>query len=290
MKKPKAKTVELPQEINVIAQNLSIVVAKSVDENLKIMLNNKDEEPIKSINSWIDLAGSILPVDVNKWSSKDFVHYFTQNLQKECNVAYVVEYSRDCSAIKKIKDQLFEIGITDQQILKDFIMWAIKNYDKLRDEYSRFDIPSLSKSINEFLQYNDVIKGEKRSLGFDILNKMENEIVQNSKTGMVNLLKQFGIPLTAQFYFSKDFGLDQIKNGIYSRLKRFGEKDIMLLQNSMQHSIDFSPYPDWFCFLDWREQFKNLIEQYNLSDLKWWRNIDYSGNFADEYNMFKGDV
>jgi len=282
----KKNKVELPQEIERIAKDLVNIVQESVEQNLNSLLNMPPIENSK--NSWFDLDFHILPNNTNEWSNKDFVHYFVQELHKIHNIPYVIEYSRDCSSIKKIKDQLLEINITDYKRVKDFIDWSIKNYNKLKEDAKRFDLPTLNKFINSFLQFNDFDNtNEKRKLGFNIFEKMNQEIQENKKNGMIILLKQFGIPLTASFYVKNGFELDKIKNGIEIRLKRFGENDIILLQNTMQRSIDFSPYPEWFSLIDWRNIFTSIISQYKLENFKWWREVDYAGNFAEEYNDFK---
>lgn len=285
MRRPKINEVQLPDELDILAKDLNSILKKTTDDSLEKLLNKKDNKNIE--NPWINFISKKLPDDINLWSSKDFVHWFAQELQGQLNIPYIVEYSRDCSAIKKIKDQLLSVGITDQKIIKDFMSWSIKNYNRLKEDNNRFDIPVLNKFLNEFFQYVDIID-DQRSIGFDILEKMENEST-DKKSAMVSLLKQFGIPLTVQFYKYKGFEVEKIIDGIKTRLYRFAEKDLLLLQNTIQNSIDFSPYPNWFAFLNWRDFFTDLIDVYKIKSMKWWRDIDYSGNPAIEYSKFNGE-
>lgn len=283
----KSNKVELPNNIELIAQDLTKILKQSIEQNLEDLLNKK-QEPITNKNSWFLVDFHILPENINEWSNKDFVHYFVQELNKKQQIPYVIEYSRDCSSIKKIKDQLLDINITDYNKIKDFIDWAIINYEQLKKEDDRFDLPTLNKFLNMFLQSNDVSDiNNDRSLGFDILEKMNKELRDNQKNKLSILLKQFGIPLTATFYHRQGIDINKIIHGIELRLKHFGENDIIILHNIIQRSIDFSPYPNWFILINWRELFHQIIDKYHLPDLKWWRNTDYAGNFAIEYNRFK---
>lgn len=282
MRKKKANVVKLPEKIDDIAKNLSNILIDNTDNHLnKILENNQENSKVKT---WESLINKVLPQDINKWSSKDFVHWFSKELYKEIHIPYVIEYSRDCAAIKRLKDQFLAADIKDVKVLQEFLIWTIKNYYKLKDEISRFDLPILSSFINEFLQnIGNQDTTNRRSIGINIKYKMEQEINKNPKKAMINILKQFGIPLATTFYNRIGFEEDKINEGIYNRVKRLGENNIDILQNIMQISINFSPYPDWFNGLNWRDYFKDIINQYQLNKEKWWRDNDYGGDFAIEY-------
>lgn len=283
MSKTKYKEVELPPEIEDIANDLSKILSDTINNNFN---QGKKEEEKTELESWIELINNSFSQDIDKWSSKDFVHWFTYKLYSQLNIPYIIEYSRDCSSIRKIKDQLTAIGKKDNKIIRDFISWSIDNYDKLREEEGKFNLPILSKFLNEFLQNNQDEKEDNRSLGFDIIKNMKKEASLNPKNSMISLLLKFGIPLTAEFYYYHNHDLEKIIAGIHKRLKYFEDNDIVKLQNIAKNSIDFSPYPDWFKIKDWRQEYNDIFNNESFNKSKWWRTIDYSGNFAIEYNNF----
>lgn len=291
MRKPKQDIIELPPVIEQLAHNLVAIVAKSAEEHLADMLN-KPEEPNKTtgIQSWAQIIATSTEDKVEDWNSKDFVHWFVQQLQQQLEIPYVLEYSRDCSAINKIQDQLEQAGLKGNQNTKKFIEWALSKYSQIKEEYERFDLPTLGKTINTFLQQEESVDTpEVRKLNVDIKLEMQKHISQNAKTAMVQLLRQFGIPLTTELYVSQGYSLDKVVDGISNRLKHFSDNDIIALQSAAQKSIDFSPYPEWFHCLNWREKFSEYWETHNFKSLKWWRDKDYAGKYAIEYESFKGE-
>lgn len=283
MSKAKYREVELPQEIENIANDLSNILSNTINNTLN---QNKKEEEKTELESWLDLINSSFSQDIDKWSSKDFVHWFTYKLYSQLNIPYIIEYSRDCSSIRKIKDQLTVIGKKDNKIIRDFISWSVDNYDRLKEEEGKFNLPILNKFLNEFLQNNKDEKEESRSLGFNIINNMKKEVSINPKNSMISLLVKFGIPLTVEFYYYHNYDLDNIITGIHKRLKYFENNNVDKLQSIAQNSLDFSPYPDWFKVKDWRQKYNDIFSNENFNKLKGWRDTDYSGNFAIEYNNF----
>ena len=281
MRKPKTKSAELPTELEILAKELQEVVEKTSSTNLEKILAPKDNS-VGKIKSWSDfLDKKVLSENVEEWSGKDFVHWFARMMQEKFQVPYVIEYSRDCSAIKKITEQFNMVGKSEKQIIQDFILWAIENYPAIKDDAGRFDLPTVNKFINEFLQQSIGVD-EQRKLGFDILEEMGKV---DSKGAMAFLLKKYGIPLVIEFYRAGGYDEDKIMEGVKKRLEYWNKNDIMVLQNVARRSIDYSPYPDWFYGVNWREYFGDIWE--DSKKCKWWRDGDYKGGFAEEYVKFK---
>jgi hypothetical protein len=283
MKKIKVDPEKLPPEILNLSNDLIKILNKSVDSNLNNLLYKKEN---KSQN-WSDLIlKNSIPEDINDWSSKDFAHWFAKELNSKINIPYVIEYSRDCSSIKRIKDKFISVGFSGNQMVKDFIEWCISQYKEIKENSNRFDLTILHDYINQFLQEeNKNEEIQERKLNFDILQEMNNECVSNNGKSMNILLKKYGLPLTYQYYKQKGYEIDKIIEGISLRLYHFKEKDIETLKEIAKKSIDFSPYPNWFGLLDWRLKYIDIFK--SLKTMKWWREQDYSGNYVVEYENFK---
>ena len=283
MKKIKVDPEKLPPEILNLSNDLIKILNKSVDSNLNNLLYKKEN---KSQN-WSDLIlKNSIPEDINDWSSKDFAHWFAKELNSKINIPYVIEYSRDCSSIKRIKDKFISVGFSGNQMVKDFIEWCISQYKEIKENSNRFDLTILHDYINQFLQEeNKNEEIQERKLNFDILQEMNNECVSNNVKSINILLKKYGLPLTYQYYKQKGYEIDKIIEGISLRLYHFKEKDIETLKEIAKKSIDFSPYPNWFGLLDWRLKYIDIFK--SLKTMKWWREQDYSGNYVVEYENFK---
>lgn len=283
MKKSKVEPEKLPAEILNLSNDLIKILNKSVNSNLDEKLNKKEN---KSQN-WFDLIlKNSIPENVNDWSSKDFAHWFAKELNSKINIPYVIEYSRDCSSIKRIKDKFISVGLSGNGIVKDFIMWCINKYPEIKENSNRFDLTILHDYINEFLQQeNTNVEIKERKLNFDILQEMNKECVSNNGKSMNILLRKYGLPLTYQYYKQKGYEVDKIIEGISLRLYHSKEKDVECLQEIAKRSIDFSPYPQWFGLLDWRFKYTDIFKTFKT--MKWWREQDYSGNYVIEYEDFK---
>lgn len=283
MKKIKVEPEKLPAEILNLSNDLIKILNQSADSNLNNLLDKKNEKQ----QNWSDLIfKSSIPEDVNDWSSKDFAHWFSKELNSRINIPYVIEYSRDCSSIKRIKDKFISVDLSGNQIIKDFIEWCINEYSNIKENSKRFDLTILHDYINQFLQKsNKNEECQERKLNFDILQEMNNECINNNGKSMNILLKKYGLPLTYQYYKQKGYENDKIIEAISLRLYHFKEKDTETLKEIAKMSIDFSPYPSWFNLLDWRFKYIDVFKF--LKTMKWWREKDYSGNYVVEYESFK---
>lgn len=279
------RDVLIPDEMETLANDFKVILHRSVEENLNQMLTPEESKKEKTLNAWVDLMQASTPKDISEWSNKDFVHWFIQQLNKKHQVSYIVEYSRDCSSVKKIREQLMSVGMGDPQIIQDFMIWTINNYQRLKDINDRFDLPVLDKFLNEYLQSKEETDNE-RSLGFDIIETMDS-MRKNNKNAMIDLLARFGVPLTIEYYVRQGHTTLEVVDAVKTRLEYLARSNTITLRSVFQNSLDLSPYPSWFHVNDWRALYNNIIVQNDISKLNWWKNEDFTGNYAREYDSFK---
>jgi hypothetical protein len=293
MRKPKTENIELPAELEALANDLVRIVATEGETHFQQMITQKEEEPkskTHGLKNWEDVVQKhSISENVEEWSSKDFVHWFVSNLHSKLNLPYIIEYSRDCAAIKRIKDQLLLIGYNEQLIIKSFLTWGMDNYSYIKQNNERFDLPTIGRFLNDFIQQELVSSDDINPVERMLTNIYKDvlDIVKHKEKAMTELLIHYGIPITGQCYIKTGNGAEKINNGIANRLNYFLENDIMKLEDVARRSIDYSPYPQVFAFIDWRERYKAVWV--SVSKQRWWRNNDYGGKPAAEYNKFIGN-
>lgn len=283
------KKVDLPSNLDNLAQELLKIHNKYSKINLNSVKENKKDDGYTSYVDWFTKQINSIPENIDDWSSRDFVHWFVREREKTTGMSYVIEYSRDCSAIKKIVDAFIEAGLPfDNNEIKIFIEWSLENYQYITEQYDRYDLLSIHKSINDYLQQKNNNNQESERENVNIIQSMKDDYNAHSqKERLLILLMEYGIPLTIQFYVSYGNDVDKVQNGIMKKLQEVSTCDKISLENIFRQSINFSPYPDFFDGNKWREIYSEIIQENKIPSKKWWRPQDYSGKHLSNYNNFR---
>ena len=274
---------KLPKDLNNLALDIQ-----------EIIINSKRTKPIiptvieeDGVPGWDipSLQKKSLPDDVEEWSSKHFVHWFVTRRKLKNATPYVIEYSRDCSAIKKLKESLSGIGKNKAQDLKDFLLWTFDKYHRILEQSKAFNLIVLSDYLNDYLNEKFNEAEDVEAVEVDILSQMKERYSNSKSKHLSVLLEVFGIPLTASFY--RKFGKSEeiIRKNIEDKLVYLVDINIILLKDIFRKSIDMSPYPHGFLLTTWREVFEDIIDNIDIQKERWWRDVDYSGENENYKNL-----
>ncbi len=278
----KKRNHEIPEALAVIAEDLASLVASHFDEYGS---KGGPRKPGARYVDWNEVIGEKMPQNVEEWSWKDVVFWFSQECKKR-GVPFIVMYERDLHIVKNIHADLSSIGRNKRGDVKVLIEWAFANMDQILIAEKNFTLGSIRNCINLYLQKEIVGVGEKRSLGFDFFGSVVQEYERSATAG---ILRRFGIPITAAFFQKEkpDISMEKVAEGTRSRLqKMIGENRQDEVMEVFRRSIVASPYPEWFPLKNWRELFKDMTEALKLDEQGWWKDNDYGGEPLLEYEDF----
>lgn len=256
---------------------------------LEIPLQSEISNPFKTVkrtrkNSLLAKKDSSISDDLNTWTAKTFVDYFSNLYFQNIGGVYKKTYTSDCSVINEIFEFMIANELDEKEWTKKFIDWSFVNQDLILKQSGTFLISTIKKSLNTFYQQSISVK--KQSVAavdiFDDLVKM----VEKGKTK--EILSVYGIPIIATYFVNhKNISTENIEAGmkkLFLTLMSGNNEEYSLLTRIVQRSINRSPYPDTFVLKDWRSKFPELISKYK-NEL-WWRDQDYTGQPQYKYDKF----
>jgi len=260
------------------AANFPEDVLKVIDQIQKVVKDFADTT-ISSSEATIKIVTS----DIESWTLKDFARYFADKCP-QFDIPFVLQFNRDVSGIKSIKENLMIAARGGNKDLKQYIDWAFDNRNMIINKDKYFTIGTIAKHINLFLQSLPDDDNYRPSWGEKLLPLMIGEYQKNKAVG---LLVRFGIPLTAAFMRMAKLQDSQIKSGIGDRLTGLvSDKEYQVIAKIARQSTNCSPYPDNFFMIDWRDEFSPIWDISGCKTQSWWHE-DFVGQPYTEYDEFK---
>jgi hypothetical protein len=229
--------------------------------------------------------------DIQAWTTRTFVDYFAKKWHSDTGGNYRKTYSSDQVVFQDIGKYFSSNGLERNEWTKKFVDWCFEKRTEITKRSGHFMPQTIRGYLNHF--YQDVVmpmvednKVERVYVETPILE----EIKQADAEGRANeIFIRFGIPVGATYFIkTKGFSEETILNGLtkfINQLNKGGAAERDKLSSLFQRSIMRSPYPDWFCFLNWRDLYEPQAQRYH--DENWWRDKDYRGTPLPEYLKLK---
>ena len=227
-------------------------------------------------NSLLPKPVNELPEDVNTWTTRNFVDYFTDLYKKHFDGIYRKTYSSDCTIINEIMDFMDANDLEIKVWTKKYIDWCFLNKDNIIKKSGNFLLITLRAYLNIYFQ-NSIKNKAKSTNAIPIYEDFLN-LAKEGKN--MELFSVYGIPI-ASSYFINIKGLDEeeMTSGItllIDKLLTGTPVEQAHLSRMVQRSINRSPYIDGFKLIDWRDKFPKLRDKYGNEP--WWRDKDYTGD------------
>lgn len=234
------------------------------------------------------LTPNLMTHDIQEWTARTFVDYFSYEYFKKFNNKYRKVYGSDGKVFNDIMRFMASNGVDKRIYTKKLIDWTFANTDEVLKHTAYIDASSLLKMINYFFQ--EEIMPDVESNKIDRSHQEENildEIKEADKEGKVSeIFARFGIPVSATYFIQyKGVSYDVVFKGLIAyieKMKQGDSKSEQRIAQIFQRSILRSPYPKNFSMLDWRDTLKAYCNKYDAE--KWWRDEDYKGSPLKEYN------
>lgn len=234
-----------------------------------------------------DARKANIPMDIKVWTPKHFVDYFAQQYQNTMGGNYRKVYKSDIMIITQIGDFLVSNGLERNTWTRKAIDWGVKNKDYIIAHEGHFTLQEIYRQVNYFYQQEILPKVENDTIERDTEDTVLLEEIQLAdEAGKIpEIFSKFGIPVAVTYLVNiRNVNEEKLMQATNLRLKSFVNGSALekkQLEQILQASVIGSPYPENFCGLDWREQFKNHTRNYTKEP--WWRNEDYKGKPLMKY-------